>query len=221
VTAGHRPVEGVRSDAVRVVWTLLAEFDVRPDDLDARDRERAARMAPGVRERWVAGRGWVRTQLAGLLGGRPVEVPLHATGTGRPILPGTGLEISIAHTDVVVALAIGVRPLGVDVEAPPPPSEDLLGLAAVVGTPSEVATLAAADPTRRPRLFQRWWVAKEAVLKAAGTGFLDDPRAVEVGVGIVRPPQPWRVHELGDLVDGQFCAVAEGSGSLVLDVARA
>ncbi len=221
MTGSRTPVDVVRPDAVGVVWTVLAELDVRPDLLDVRDRERAARMVPGVRERWVAGRGWVRCRLAEMLDARPADVPLRAAAAGRPILPGTGVEISIAHTDVVIALATGVRPLGIDVEAPPQPAEDLLGLAAVVGTPAEVAALAAADPAQRPRLFQRWWVAKEAVLKAAGTGFLDDPRSVEVGVGVPRPPQPWHVHELGDLVDGQFCAAAEGSGALVLEVARA
>jgi 4'-phosphopantetheinyl transferase len=94
--------------------------------------------------------------------------------------------------------------VGVDVEELPPAGEDMIGVAEVVATPAELDELRALAEESRPAAFQRWWVRKEAVLKAEGTGFLTDPRAVHVGVTVVAPPSPWVVLDLG-LLDGPGC----------------
>ncbi len=111
------------------------------------------------------------------------------------------VDVNVAHTDGVLVLALARRRVGVDVEELPPTGEDLIGLAEVVATPAELDELRYLDERIRPAAFQRWWVRKEAVLKAEGTGFLTDPRAVHVGITVAAQPAPWVVHALG-LVPG-------------------
>ena len=155
---------------------------------------------------WAAARCWVRERLASRLGEPPgaLEVALGASGRPRfshPEMP-EDLDVNVAHTGAVLVVALARRRVGVDVEELPPAGEDLIRLAEVVATPVELDELRALDEALRPAAFQRWWVRKEAVLKAEGTGFLADPRAVHVGISRVAPPPPWVVHDLG-LVPGQ------------------
>ena len=180
---------------------LVADMSwLGPAELD-----RMRRQPEPLGVEWAAARCWVRQRLAARVGGSPadVEVVLGASGRPRfrhPLMP-EDLDVNVAHTGrvLVVALAHGV--VGVDVEELPPPQEDLLALAEVVATPGELDELRALDEAIRPAAFQRWWVRKEAVLKAQGTGFLADPRAVHVGITVVAPPAPWVVHDVG-LVPG-------------------
>jgi phosphopantetheinyl transferase len=48
-------------------------------------------------------------------------------------------------------------------------------------------------PHERQDAFRRYWVRKEAVLKAAGSGFLSDPRQVVTGLDERHPT--WVAHE--------------------------
>ena len=156
-------------------------------------------MLPSVGDDWLAARSWVRAQLGELLGVEPGRVDLLAEPSGRPFL-GTAHgprppEVSVTHSASTVALALGRVRLGVDVEDLPV-VPDLLGLATVVATTAELAELHGAGADL-PATFQRWWTRKEAVLKAAGEGFLRDPRTCHVGAGpVAGPPPPWVVHEL-------------------------
>jgi 4'-phosphopantetheinyl transferase len=47
---------------------------------------------------------------------------------------------------------------------------------------SEMEAMERLAPDRRQEAFSRYWVRKEAVLKAAGSGFLRDPRELITGL---------------------------------------
>ena len=173
-------------------------------------------LEPG--RRWLAARTWVRMVLGDLLSVDAAEVELLAEPSGRPYLGDlhdpTAPEISIAHSDSTVVLAVGSMRLGVDVEDRLPWGTDLLAVASVVASPTELAELAAVPDAQRAMTFQRWWTRKEAVLKAMGVGFLRGPRACHVGAhDLPAPPPPWQVHDLGPVLrpDGAvLCLATEG-----------
>ena len=183
--------------------------------------DRMRRQPEPLGAAWAAARCWVRQRLAARGGGSPadVEVVLSASHRPRfrhPLLPDD-LDVNVAHTGSVLVVALSHGGVGVDVEELPPPREDLLALAEVVATPGELDELRDLDAAIRPAAFQRWWVRKEAVLKAQGTGFLADPRAVHVGVTVLAPPAPWVVYDMG-LLPGPgrpalaVAAAARGTG---------
>jgi phosphopantetheinyl transferase len=100
---------------------------------------------------------------------------------GRPLLArpaGTGLHLSLATRAGLVAVALAHRPVGVDVEridplAPPP---------LAVLHPRERETLLALPEAARPLAFARIWAAKEAYVKALGTGFARAPDSFSVSL---------------------------------------
>lgn len=88
-----------------------------------------------------------------------------------------------------------------------------MGLGQSVLHASELQTMERLAPNERQDAFKRYWVRKEAVLKAAGSGFLRDPRHVITGLQD-RNPQ-WTQDEGPLLVihnqliaEGCFAAVA-------------
>jgi 4'-phosphopantetheinyl transferase len=127
----------------------------------------------------VEARPHVVTLIGRELGCTPAEVRLRHAPDGRPELAGGGLQISIAHTRGLGALAVHASyAVGVDVERMAALS-DLPGLADVALSARETAWVLHAGSAERARRFLTLWTLKEAVVKAAGTG-LDDPRSVEV-----------------------------------------
>ena len=141
--------------------------------LDAGERSRYAGFRAGAdRRRFLAGRALLRRVAAGYLGLPPQQVPLTArcpdcsVPHGRPELPGSGIEVSVAHSgDRVAVAATRAGPVGVDVELIDP----LLGvddLMRGVLAPEERQF----PSTGTPAGFYRMWTRKEAVLKATGAG---------------------------------------------------
>lgn len=98
---------------------------------------------------------------------------------GQPFLAhpaGTGLHLSLATRDGLVAVALAHDPVGIDVEridlgAEPP-------LAAL--HPQESGALLALPGPARPLAFAQLWSAKEAYVKALGTGFIRAPESFAV-----------------------------------------
>lgn len=98
---------------------------------------------------------------------------------GRPLLtlPGqAGLKLSLATRAGVVAVALAHRPIGVDVER----IEAQGTLPFDVLHPKERALLDATASSRRPLAFACLWAAKEAYVKALGTGFRRAPESFAV-----------------------------------------
>jgi 4'-phosphopantetheinyl transferase len=198
--------------------------------LDATERQRwAGYRHDADRERFLAGCALAKMVIAGCTGGRPGEVALDRTCRrcgqphGKPAINGSRLELSVAHSGDLVAVAIAAAPVGVDVEQFEGRARPLGGdgdpdaLARLVLADAERAALAAVPGPGRARAFLVAWTRKEAVTKATGDGL----RAVFTGVVVAadhggprlvawpypQPPHSVTLHDL-DPEPGYVAALA-------------
>ncbi|MGE7470669.1 4'-phosphopantetheinyl transferase family protein [Bosea sp. NPDC003192] len=98
---------------------------------------------------------------------------------GRPLILrpcGSDLHLSLATRSGLVAVAIADRPVGIDVERFATGSEPPLA----VLHPDERRQLENLAVATRPEAFARLWSAKEAYVKALGTGFSRAPESFSV-----------------------------------------
>lgn len=127
-------------------------------------------------ERAALRRGTARQVLARQLGCREDDVVIDHDKAGRPLLalPETpGLHVSLATRAGGVAIGLAQHPLGVDVESVEARAIAPLDLL----HPDERRFLEATAPSIRPLVFARLWAAKEAYVKAIGTGFVRPPES--------------------------------------------
>ncbi|MFC6015937.1 beta-ketoacyl synthase N-terminal-like domain-containing protein [Plantactinospora solaniradicis] len=173
------------------------------------------RQPPRARKQWLLGRiavkDAVRFQLwaDGHTDVYPIELTVTNEPNGIPRVhprPGRGLrdcDVSLAHVaEIGVAIA---RPRASDT----PPGAPGVGIdvAEIADHPDSTVTFALSEPERRlldsvttgddhSLWFARFWVAKEAVAKAEGTGLAGDPRRFTV---VAASPATLTV-EIGDRV---------------------
>lgn len=144
--------------------------------LDGAEMERVARLRSDLaRRRFTARHGIRRLLLAAYLEQQPEQIAFPPAEGQKPRLQGLnpdGLHFNESASDelAVLAVAQGVE-LGIDVERIRP-VPDAASIVARFGSPAERAAYCAhpADDVS----FLRWWTAKEAFVKAVGTG-LDHP----------------------------------------------
>ena len=125
------------------------------------------------RDRFVAGRAFLRLLLGQCLGEDPRRLLFRYGPNGKPALEGPprGLAFNLAHSEAlaVCAVARGCDALGVDVERVRPIG-DAEELARLAFPPNEVARLALHPDPERLRAFFEAWTRNEALLKAQGRG---------------------------------------------------
>ncbi|BCB20759.1 4'-phosphopantetheinyl transferase superfamily protein [Bosea sp. ANAM02] len=142
---------------------------------------RTGAMPRNLTERSALRRSTARRIVARQLGCRAEDVAIAHDAAGRALLDRpreTGLHLSLATRAGIVAVGLARQPLGVDVEqvdeqAAPP--LDLLH-------PDERSALDAVALTERARSFALLWAAKEAYVKALGTGFRRAPESFVVSL---------------------------------------
>lgn len=145
-----------------------------------------SRRAEGFKDRrngtlWAGYRCALRLILGSHLGLEAGQVPLTLGDHGKPILrePHGGLHFNLSHCDELALIAISTSgPVGVDLE-PRRRMADLLECEAVFCHADETTPLPL-DPSSRALQLMRIWTAKEAYLKAVGTGLLTPPDQVVV-----------------------------------------
>lgn len=133
-----------------------------------------------------------RVILAGYLRQAPETLSFTRASSGRPGLAGSPLDFNISHSGHWVLLAVARRgPVGVDVERQAP-SRDLVGIAKRYFSPEEAECV----EHEGPAAFYRFWTAKEAALKAAGTGISGglDQTIPSLSQGCVSLPSGERLH---------------------------
>jgi 4'-phosphopantetheinyl transferase len=181
---------------VRVhVFSLLAD-DARLDALAATlapdERERAARFCfERDRRRFVAARGQLRAILAGYGGVAPERLRFRYGARGKPSLADgcnpDGIRFNLSHSDdlALVAIARG-REVGADLECVRP-LDDLFVSRCLA--PQEQAALRALPAEEGTEALMRYWVRKEAFMKATGLGLGQRPELVEFLVDRDAPPR--------------------------------
>ncbi|MGE6697412.1 4'-phosphopantetheinyl transferase family protein [Hyphomonas sp. NPDC076900] len=186
------------------VWTWSLDIDEAlaakvSDWLTAEERQRAAAfITPQLQRRWIAARAGMRGILASVLGVGP-QAPVFILGRhGRPELAGGDCPYSfnLSHSESLAAFSVSKAAVGVDVEQIKALPE---GVAGMVFSKAEIAALEAAPEDARAVAFYRYWTAKEAVLKALGTGLSVSGRSFTIDIS--RPDAPrlvsadWTDHE--------------------------
>jgi 4'-phosphopantetheinyl transferase len=168
---------------------------------------------PRDRARALVSRAGLRLLLGGYLNLPAENVAFAAGGTGKPRLAGTGaVSFNLSHSGACAAAAVSRgRELGIDIEQIRPDAA-WRDIAARFFSPEERAWL---DSRVEPGAFFRLWTAKEAVLKAAGTGLAAPLHRICVRPGEDAPP--WNLREL-DLAAGYAGAVAFDGPPAILKV---
>lgn len=138
------------------------------------ERSRADRFTfPGLRERFLGGRGVLRTILARYLHSPPERIRFAYNNFGKPALldeASGGLRFNLSHTGELALLGVARgREIGVDVERHRR-EVNCEQLAEHFFSPAEVESLAALAPGERRRAFFACWSRKEAYIKAVGRG---------------------------------------------------
>jgi 4'-phosphopantetheinyl transferase len=144
--------------------------------LDEVERLRAARLVrEDIRQRYILAHGGLRAVLSRYLGINPDVVTLDRSATGKPFLSrklrdesAITFNLSHAHNRALIAVS-QAQEIGVDLEFVRSDVE-VADLSRRFFTHSEHTAIVRETEERRATKFFRYWVAKEALLKAQGIG---------------------------------------------------
>lgn len=144
--------------------------------LDKEEQQRAARLIREEdRQRYILAHGGLRVVLGRYLGIAPEDIELSRSEAGKPFITrklqrdfSIAFNMSHAHGRALIAVSQG-QEVGVDLERIRLDME-VAKLSDRYFTPSEHATIMQLPSSQRAAGFFRYWVAKEAVLKAQGIG---------------------------------------------------
>lgn len=149
---------------------------------NAAEHARAGRMVfADDRLRQLHSRGLLRLLLGASLGRPPHSLCFVANAYGKPALADTeGLHFNLSHCRDMALIGLScAAPLGVDVERIRPlPDRD--ALIAHCFSRAEQAWLSCQPPASQERDFFRLWTAKEAVLKALGSGLATPLESISI-----------------------------------------
>jgi 4'-phosphopantetheinyl transferase len=171
--------------------------------LDDEERRRFASFVRADDARaYAAAHTSLREILATTVACDPTDVTFHREPFGRPKLAAGSLDFNMSHAGNLCLVAISrVHRVGVDLERLDRPIEP--GFLNLIATPAEKVKLESSVDRDKNTLLL--WVAKEAVLKASGSGLTRDPRSIAVyweqrgisGVALDRSaPKPWNLITL-------------------------
>ncbi len=176
------------------VWLVPAQRS-DPDAnalLSVTERERASRLRRGrSRTQYIATQCMLRRLLGEYLGLSPQSVELKRTSAGKPFVDprhDSTLNFNVSHSGgwALIAMARG-REIGVDLEAHR--ALDAMSLARRFFCEHEALRLADIDEDMRNSRFFDLWTAKEALVKAMGTGIAGTLKRFEVDT---EPAMGWR-----------------------------
>ena len=217
------------SSSLRLFWCRL---DPAPDDvetlgatLSASEWTRAGRFGKAaLRERYIMGRGLLRTIVGGALGVEPARVEIVRGRRGRPQLaPPHALDFNISHTLAVALVGVveGVR-IGVDVEHAQR-SINTTGIARKFMTANERRGLESLSEDAARRRVLELWTCKEAMSKATGEALAAPFSEIDIDMQANRTlrsgpapygPAQWTLHEAAVPQD-YLATVAVWSGDTV------
>jgi 4'-phosphopantetheinyl transferase len=201
--------------------------------LDDDERSRAARFVKDEhRRRFAIAHAGLRAILASYAARAPTALRFAASTGGKPFLQDASLEFNLSHSAGRAVLAVSRDSVGADVEHHRD-RLDPLGLASRYFFGAEHDAIRNAPPQERTATFLRYWVAKEAVLKAQGVGlafpldafaivFAQDGRAARVTSQQPEQLSPgWRVSIMSLGPGWPMAVAAMGEGWSVLPCAIA
>jgi 4'-phosphopantetheinyl transferase len=201
------------------VWVLHGAHrevvELGPSCLDRHESRHASLLErPRDRDRYIGAHVALRHVLGHHLDIPPKDVAYtrepcpHCGGPdGRPAVDRVPrpVHFSLSRSDEMIVIGIATAPVGVDVEAVPPP--DAVSQVAELLHPAERAELHAAAPSERAMVFTRLWTRKEAYLKGVGVGVAHGLDSEYLGAGgrAAAPPH-WSLLDVP--VPGPYASAA-------------
>ncbi len=179
------------------------------------ERERARSFSnERARERFIAGRGFLRVTLADYVRCEPAALQFAIGEHGKPFLAGHALEFNVSHSGDCWALAVSdLDTVGVDVEIIKARA-GMRGIARRCFSVGEFEHWLTLAPDEQELAFFRLWTIKEAFVKAVGRGIALGLERCEVDTadyrGFVQVPvefgsaSAWVARELA--LDSAVCA---------------
>ena len=172
-------------------------------DLAPNTRDLAEAPEGETREAFLRRRAATRRFVAERLGVAATEVEIGHDRRGAPRLlaPQAPLFLSVSGREDFCAIALGSQAIGVDIEPLQPEAEPVWSALHA----SEAALLRALPKDAQSEVFLRLWTAKEAYLKALGSGFSREPatitvdldfRLVDESAEVLLAAAEWRVVKL-------------------------
>lgn len=143
------------------------------------------------RNRFVLARGVLRVLLARYLGVAASNIKMAYGPNGKPRLANgvadMPLSFNVSHSGNLALMAFTAEgEMGVDLEQVKP-GVDIDGAASLFLAKEEMAELQQKPLADRPECFYRYWVCKEAYLKARGTGITIPPRGFAMSISGAQP----------------------------------
>lgn len=127
----------------------------------------------------------MRRVLGWYLGAAPGDISFGMIGRSKPVMADdtSGIAFNLSHTDGLACLAVTRdAQIGVDLECVREIRDDFIAYAL---NPVEYEDVARLAPAERQVAFLRYWTAKEAYLKAIGTGLWQSLKTFDVQVALV------------------------------------
>ncbi len=149
------------------------------------ERERADRFRhEGARKQFIVGHAVIHLLLKQYLGNEYQSIKWMESEHHKPFIQlndsSIPLEYNLSHCKGFVAVALGRTSQGIDIEQIRN-LNDLEGISRQVFTEKELAEVfATSDYKKQSHTFFKFWTCKEAALKAHGTGFMKDPKSLEL-----------------------------------------
>ncbi len=152
---------------------LLDAADLAPTPRDLAEAPRGE-----TREAFLRRRAATRRLVAQRLGlaASGVEIARDSKGAPRILSPDAQLCLSVSGRADFCAIALASSPIGVDIEPLEAEAEPIWSAL----HPSERALLRSLSRDAQSEAFLRLWTAKEAYLKALGSGFSREPAGIAV-----------------------------------------
>ncbi|TVP57454.1 MAG: 4'-phosphopantetheinyl transferase superfamily protein [Nodularia sp. (in: Bacteria)] len=170
------------------------------------------------RQRFIAGRGILRSILGRYLDIKPQQVLFDYQERGKPVLADTlaksGLWFNLSHSQGLALCAVSYQGrIGIDLEYMRRMS-DVEALAKRFFLPREYTLMRSLSPSQQQEIFFRYWTCKEAYLKATGEG-LAQLEQIEILLSPTEPAQlqtsdNWSLFELTP-ADNYLAAVVVAS----------
>ena len=134
------------------------------------------------KNRYLISRGLLRELVSGYTGDLPENVEFSYSQTGKPFLSeykNCTLKFNLSHSGnfAIYAFALG-KEIGIDIEYIRN-LENLNNLAKTALSDLELKDFTASPEEKMLDVFFRYWIHKEAYLKAAGTGITDSIKSIE------------------------------------------
>ncbi len=168
--------------SIHLVFPKIISQDAGLACLSAEEKARADRFRfEKDATHWIACRASLRMILGQAIQRPPREVPLTLSENGKPLLapPYDSLHFNLSHcSDLAVVALSTAGPVGIDLESLDR-AQDLIECATTFCHPLEISELPSETGARAAQLL-RIWTAKEALLKALGSGLSHPPERVRI-----------------------------------------